>query len=80
MNRGRSPLAVVILVIAMVAVAGIAIAVKYVLGDYLGKMTNIVFWLVIIGLGGGASFLIGKYFGGDRRSGGRHSRGKGRRR
>ena len=74
MNRGRNPLAIILLVVAMIVVAGIAMTVRYVLGDHLGRYTNVVFWLVVIGLGGGLSFLIGKYFGGDRRYGGRKDR------
>ena len=47
------------------------IAVRFILREPLGRYTNIVFWIVLIGLGGGLAFLIGKYFGGDRRFGGR---------
>lgn len=61
MKRGINPIAVIVMIIAAVAAIAAALLVRNALPPEASQYKGLVFWGIIIGIGGGGALLAGRH-------------------
>ena len=62
MRRGINPLAIIVLFLTTIGAFILATTVKNILPQFIEQWAGLIFWLVLILIGGGAAVLIGRFF------------------
>lgn len=63
MRRGMNPLAILLLIVILAAAIAFAFFVKGILPEHLSQWSNLIFWGILIAIGGIGAVLAGKLGG-----------------
>lgn len=63
MRRGIHPLSIVLFIVAVVAAFALAFFVRGILPEELERWSDLIFWGIVIVVGGAGALLAGRLFG-----------------